>query len=430
MSGPAYQPDVVEGQALSRLGGYLGPERPVAGVNGADGTAIGFDDAALGKHVLFLGSVGSGKTVGMTALVDSLRAGATADDVFLFFDTKGDYIERFFAPGDVSLSVDREDIHPGARTWNLFAELQGRDPAELYEAVREICAGLVDDIDSGDNRIWTSMAGDLLTALITAYVRSGKPFTNRDIQAMANKLTVAQMREYVQAHSDLRGVAQYIQKDDSNTTISVLIFFQQAIRQLFQGRFGGAGDFSVRDFVRGKGGRALFLEYDVASGASVAPVFRTLLDLALTESLGRARAAGRVFVVLDEFALLPRIPHLDAGLNFGRSLGLRFVVGTQNVGQVANTYGSGGADSILSGFGTVFAFRLFDEPSRDFVRARYGRNRKVVRHDASLKTRGIIEQVVDSHVVEDWDLSMLAVGDAIASLPQTAPYRFTFAHQP
>lgn len=430
MTDAVYRPQVIEGQDLATLTWQAGAQSPIAGVEGVGTSAIGFDDTMLGKHVLFLGGIGTGKTVGMSALVASLRQAATDDDVFVFFDSKGDYIERFYEDGDVSLSLDQDDVYPGAQTWNLFRELEDVADVDLYAAVNEMCQGLVSDYAEGDNQIWAAMAGDLITALVTAYIRTGKQFSNRDILAMANKLTVDQMRQYLGGHPDLAGVRQYIAKDTSNTTISVLIFVQQAIRRLFRGRFARAGDFSVRQFVRNKGGRGLFLEYDVASGHNVAPVFRTLLDLAIAESLGRKRAAGRVFVVLDEFALLPGVPHLDAGLNFGRSLGMRFVVGTQNIGQVYTTYGPGLADSILSGFGTVFAFRLYDQPSRDFVVGRYGRSRKLIRHDAALKNRGLIEQVVDARVVEDWDLSTLQVGESIVSLPQEPPVRFTFAHAP
>ena len=155
-------------------------------------------------------------------------------------------------------------------------------------------------------------------------------------------------------------------------------------------------------------------------------MFRTVLDLALKEALGRGHRAGRVVIVLDEFSLLLRVAHLDAGLNFGLSLGLRFVVGTQNVGQVLNAYGSERGMSILSGFGSVFAFRMFDEPSRTFVRQRFGTNRKLVRYNGALKSRGVGEIVVDGSVIEDWDMSGLRVGECVVGLPSGSPVLFTF----
>lgn len=291
------QPNIIEGDSIGRVFGQVGSPSPIAGVRGREG-AIGFDDPMLGRHVLFLGGIGTGKTVGITHLVDSLRTQATRDDIFVFFDSKGDFIEEFFRPGDVSLSATGD--FPGAQIWNVFAELT--DGPSLTEQVAEICHSLVGEVDGeGDrNKIWQNMAADLLGALITAYKRSGKPFTNQDIRLMSDSLTVAQMRRIIEPHNDLRGTLQYIAKDDSNTTISVLIFLQQAIRRVFTDSFRQPGDFSVGRFLRAKGGRSLFLEYDLARGASLAPVYRALLDLALRESLGRERAPGRVFVILDE----------------------------------------------------------------------------------------------------------------------------------
>jgi len=426
-----YRPELLEGWAvLDPRPGHVGPRgEGVIGVYGKDQNSIGFDDAHLGRHVLFLGGIGTGKTVGMSALVASIRDQAGPDDVFVFFDTKGDYIDRFFREGDVSISAGDLTDFSGGVTWNIFREI-GRPPApELLDRVTEVVAPLIDPPSTGadNNRIWVAMAQDLLSALITALIRTGKDYSNADVRAIADKMSVATMRSILEKHGDLRGVLQYIAKDQSNVTISVLIFLQQAVRATFAGNFRSRGEFSVRDFVRGKGGRALFLEYDVARGSLLTPVYRTLLDAALREALGRQRAAGRVFLVLDEFSLLPRLRHIDAGLNFGRSLGLRFVVGTQNVGQVIEAYGPGLSGSILSGFGTVFSFRLYDAASRQFVRERYGANRKLVRYDAAVRTRGVGEQLLDGSVIEDWDLTNLAVGEAIVAFPDAQPLRFRFA---
>lgn len=422
----AYLPELVEGETLTSLEGYVGPPDATIGVRGVGNTAVGFSDATLGRHVLFLGGIGSGKTVGMSALVDSIRADGQPDDVFVFFDTKGDYISTFYREGDVSLSPETRSLHPGARVWNLFSEIEDIPSGDLPETVREVVASLMDASDEDDNRIWVAMASDLVTALVLAYARTGKPYTNADIRAIADSLTTEQIRAILARHPDLRGTSQYIAKDGSNTTTSVMIFVQQALRQIFAGGFRQRGDFSARRFVRQKKGRALFLEYDVALGETATPVFRTVLDLVLKEALGRARGPGRVVVILDEFSLLPRVPHLDAGLNFGRSLGLRFVVGNQNVSQVLGAYGQERGTSILSAFGSVFAFRMFDELSRTFVRQRFGTNRKLIHYDVALKARGLGELLVEGSVIEDWDLSGLKVGQSIVGLPSGPPVLFTF----
>ena len=85
----------------------------------------------------------------------------------------------------------------------------------------------------------------------------------------------------------------------------------------------------MRNAVRGKGGRAIFVEYDLAVGETLAPVYRLLIDQALKEALSRNENTGQVYVIADEFKLLPKLQHIDDALNFGRGLGVRVVAGIQ-----------------------------------------------------------------------------------------------------
>jgi type IV secretory pathway TraG/TraD family ATPase VirD4 len=424
----AYPPFVLEGWELTDAEGNLGASSPSCSVRGLNNSSVGFDDSLLGRHVLFLGGIGTGKTVGMSALVESLRASAEPHDIFVFFDTKGDYLARFWAEGDIVISSDQTSPQAGHALWNFFSDLDlAQDPDAEVEEMAGTLFGATEEAAGEKNAIWPQLAKDLFAALVRASRRADAKLSNADIRRIADTTTVPQMHALIEPHEDLRGVLQYIAKEGSTTTLSVLIFMQQMIRATFKGAFGSAGDFSIRQFLRSKGGKAVFLEYDVAAGETVTPVFRTILDIALKESLGRNRASGRVFFVLDEFALLPKLENLDSGLNFGRSLGLRFVVGTQNVGQVFSRYGDAGGSSVLSGFGTVFTFRLYDRASRDFIRDRFGSNRKLVRFDAAVKSRGIAEERIDGSVIEDWDLSRLGVGQVVVALPDGPPHRFQFA---
>lgn len=425
------QREVIEGVVLRDLAGYVGPPDAVVGIHGHGETSVGFNDPLLGRHVLFIGGIGTGKTVAMQKLVESTRAAAGADDVFVFFDTKGDFHAQFYREGDATVAVDGAATFPGARGWNLFEELRSVPDGELLDEVNEIAATLFEAVgeSAGDNnKFWSNAAQDVFAGVVTALARlereTGKRFDNSDIRAVADRWDHPVFHKVLGEYADLRGAAQYIEKEGSATTNSVLIFLQQMIRQTFVAAFKESGEFSVREFVRRKGGAALFLEYDVARGTTLTPIFRTLIDLVLKESLGRDRAAGRVFVVLDEFALLPKLRYIDGGLNFGRSLGLRFIVGTQNTGQITDAYGDGLGGSILSAFGTVFAFRLFDAASRAYVQERFGANKTIVRFQSSVRDKGLNEQLADGHVIEDWDITGLKVGECLAGLPECDPVRF------
>lgn len=431
----SYQEEVVSGTPLAEAVGYFGASSPEFGVYGTDGTSIGLDDSALGKHVLFLGGIGTGKTVGMTALVNSIRNAASADDVLVFFDTKGDYYEAFHRPEDRVIAATTTGQYEGQVNWNLFSEFidlpPGRDAEdEIFEMASGLFSSLVSS--AGDNAYFANAARDVFVALVTAMFRESTQRTNRDIREVIAGMAVSEMHAMLDrpGNADLLGAKQYIAKEGSNSAMATLAFMQQVIQESFRSSFGQAGDFSIRKFLRAKGGHSLFLEFDIASGSMLSPIYKAMLDVAMKEAMSRTRSAGRVFFVLDEFALLPELTHLSNGLNFGRSLGLRFIVGTQNVKQVQHMYGEWLAASVLSSFGSVFAFRLYDGDSRSFVQDRFGQTRKLTRFDSVVRNKGMSEEISDGHVVEDWDLSSLPVGRCIAAIPEHPPVRFTFRYTP
>jgi type IV secretory pathway TraG/TraD family ATPase VirD4 len=421
--------EVLEGETLQVPPRVVGAEfdpnvPPRAVVEGAD-SAFRFDEALLAKHVLFLGSIGSGKTNAMQQLFASLRENSRSDDVFVVFDTKGDFLERFFQPGDRVVTNDRA-ASEGRATWNIFEDLYG-DGAERVDEAFEIASTIFGDelAQAGDNFFFAAGARDVFAAVLEAMARGpASQRNNRDLRAQLES-SQAELWELVRADPDLAGVRHYL-AGEGNTAKSILAFLQQAVRASFSGVFREAGDFSVRRFVQEKGARALFIEYDIAKGSVLLPIYRVLLDLTIKEALGRSRSAGSVFFLMDEFALLPELKHISDGINFGRALGLKFIAGSQNVSQVNSSYGTDMATSILSGFGTVFAFRLMDATSREFVRERFGRNRKRVTIEHAVRSQGVQENVLDGNVIEDWDLSSLTVGQTIASPPEGPPFWFRF----
>jgi type IV secretory pathway TraG/TraD family ATPase VirD4 len=393
------------------------------------------DDELLSTHVLFLGGIGSGKTNAMKHLLRQLRDKRGPDDAFVIFDTKGDFLRNFYRPGDAVISSSPAD-DPGGVVWNLFRDLSG-DPGTAGEEIYEIASTIFSDEleQAGENIFFAAAARDIFAAVVEVMTREdpppGAPLSNADLRQRLDGSS-AELSELLDGHPDLAGTARYLEGGES--VEAIMAFLQMTLRKSFSGVFRRPGDFSVRDFVSGRGGRALFIEYDIASGATLLPVYRVLMDMAIKEALGFGRRRLRetrlvpdnFYFVLDEFALLPRLPHISDGINFGRELGLKFLVATQNVNQVLRGYGPELGMSILSGFGTLFAFRLMDDASRSLVRQRFGTNRKQVSTYAAVRHEGVHQMVVTGNVVEDWQMSGLSRGHCIASLPQGAPFLFEF----
>jgi Type IV secretion-system coupling protein DNA-binding domain len=433
-NGGAAQVSILEGMTIGpqpqRAGApYQASERLYV-LPGNPGGAICFDAKLLSRHALFLGGIGTGKTNAMKQLVRALRAHAGPDDVFVVFDTKGDFYEDFYRPGDAVISSDPGG-DPGGVTWNLFADLAGGDGGGARgDQIYEVAATVFGAAPAGENAFFGAAARDIFAAVVEIMLREGGPLSNADLRDRLED-DAGGLLALLEQHPDLAGTARYLQGE--RTPEAILAFLQQTLNGSFAGPFRRpGGTFSVRDFVRGKAGRALFIEYDIAAGSRLLPVYRVLMDLAIKEalSLGRRRAPGSVYFLMDEFALLPQLTHISDGINFGRGLGLKFIVGTQNVSQVLHAYGAETGSSILSGFGTVFAFRLMDDASRALVRQRFGGNRKQITTYAAIRAEGVQHLVVDGSVIEDWDVSALQQGRCVVSLPDGPPFFFAFHEYP
>lgn len=424
--------EVIEGQQLVNLQ----PEevkrkgRAKRGIRGINNTGIVLDDELLSKHILTLGSIGSGKSNLMYHIVRAVINSVQEDDVLVFFDAKGDYLKEFYRDGDIVIG-NKKVFGPkyNVALWNLYEDILMTPTDERLEVVREITTSLFKKyIEASQNPTFTMGARDIMSALLVAHLRemesTGERWTNKRLKDFLNRSTPKEIRETIAKHEDLRWATSYIMSDNSPTTQSYISPLFMVAQEIFSGSFAEDGDFSIRKTVLEKGGRSIFLEYDIANGNLLQAIYTVMIDLAIKESLGQNRTGGNVYFILDEFPLIPRLNYMDNALNFGRSLGVKVIAGIQNVGQVEYTYSDALAQSLLSGFGTFFSFRLFDEKSRRIVSERHGKNRKKIGIVAAVSAKGVNDQLLDTNVIEDWDIVKLGIGECVASLPNEEPFRF------
>lgn len=398
---------------------------------GEDGSGkpakVALSQDLLSKHVLFLGSVGTGKTNAIFQVVAQLRSKMTPNDVMLIFDTKGDFYNAFYRPGDIVFSNDEHATGPkGADYWNLFREIDV--DAAVEENVIEIARSLFYERTLRSSQpFFPNAARDLFTGILMHFTRAAEGKDNQQLRWFLDQASSADIRSMLQKYGDLKAMVSYIADDRSPQTQGVISELQQLAREILVGNFRKPGNLGMRRAIRNKGGRAVFVEYDLGIGNMLTPIYRLLLDMAIKEALCRRKSEGNVWFIIDEFRLIPNLQHVDDGINFGRSLGAKFIIGIQNVEQVFHAYGEPLARSILSGFSTTVAFRVNDATTRNYVQQLFGRNRKREVYMASVQSRGIVEQVRDANVVEDWDIANLPVGRAIIGLPGQEPFFFQFS---
>lgn len=394
---------------------------------------IPLTEAALSKGILELGTIGSGKTCSVEQTVETVVRRMKADDVMIVFDVKGDFYRRFYRPG-IDAVISNDDTATTA--WNVFREILADGPAKAEANAMEIVNGWFDDKIARSNApFFPQAARDVLLGILTYIYRTlpAAEQNNEELYLYLRDATMQDVIDSLDGMADLRGLIDYLcGGQDSEESQGVYSELRSVINELLVGSFREKGDFSVRQFVRERGGRILFLEYDMAVGTVLCPMFKTLMDLAIKETLSRRStgAAGSVYYVIDELKLLPRLRHLTDGINLGRSLNARFLVATQNVRQIIEAYGPDQAYSVLSAFGTVVAFKVTDKATLQFVQDRYGAARKRLVYPSRDWTRTDQDQLINGHAVEDWDLLSLPPGQAILSVGDYSPQpvRFTFKH--
>ncbi|MBO5277018.1 MAG: type IV secretion system DNA-binding domain-containing protein [Clostridia bacterium] len=420
-------PPIVEKAKLSIEGTHNG--RP---------SQFKMDAGMLSKHMMLIGGTGCGKTNVFFNIVDQIKSSMTEDDVMIVFDTKGDYYKEFFrAETDGVLSAGGD--FQGRRTWNIFKEIlsDGEDPDCVDENVSEMTWGLfLETIEKNtSNPFFPSAARDLFASILTCIIRLAdgdreiiaNRLHNAFLRSKMNTISAADIHALLSKYPDQTSVLHYIGDGQNLQGLGVMAEMQAVVRKFFVGEFAKKGDFSIKEFVRNKGGRTLFIEYDLARGASLTPVYRLLIDQAFKEAMSR-KGKGNVYVFCDEFKLLPCLQHLEDAVNFGRSLGVKVFAGLQSINQLNETYGEARAANIIAGFSTVVSFKANDEATRSFTSGLYGKNYVLDQYKTLDKPYMQSERLGD--VVEDWEISSLQVGEAVVGLPNTPPYVFRFGLYP
>jgi len=392
----------------------------------------------LSRHILLLGGAGSGKTNVFNLTVNQLREYDNPDDIYIVFDTKGDFYNNFGKPGDYVIGNSKQ-YRSVSQRWNIFDEVlsDGHDRREYEINAKEIASVLFEDRGSTSQPFFSNAAKDIFAKTISYFIRRSEEdsrwkslLNNYNLVNWLNNASGPDFAKIFNFYKDMRGTLSYIGDGKSSQALGVFGELRSMLSDCFIGVFAendSMGRFSIRNAVKQKGGRAVFIEYDLMTGETLTPIYRLLVDLALKEALGRSenQKNGNVFIILDELKLLPKLQHLDDALNFGRSLGVKVMAGIQTINQLYDIYGEEKGHVLAGGFSTLFAFHTLDSASRDYVSEIFGKNvvsYQYTRNDGSVEVR---ER--EGNTVESWDQMDLKTGEAIIGLAdETEPFQFVF----
>jgi len=169
---------------------------------------VGFSEDTLSKHTLLMGGTGCGKTNVFNYFVQQIKRQLKQDDVMIIFDTKGDFLRRFYRPGDVVISNSKAHADISSK-WNIYKEIvvDGFENNDVYNNTHEITRSFFRDaIEKSGQPFFPNAARDLLASLIVAHVRMGADdlefkkayFNNKALKGYLDRLTPKKYQSFCQ----------------------------------------------------------------------------------------------------------------------------------------------------------------------------------------------------------------------------------------
>ena len=406
----------------------------IPGRIGNSSTKLNLDEDILSKHLMMVGGTGCGKSNAFYHILGQLRERLTPNDVVIVFDTKGDFYSRFGRPEDLVIGNSKEYRKKSVK-WNIFREIvaDGWEKENIESNAQEISWAIFrDSIDKSKDPFFPNAARDVFAAILMTMVNAGtsdKEYRNEclynsELKKAFDTSDIFDIKGLIESNPDVASITSYIGDGQNGQALGVYAEMLGIVRKLLTGVFAEHGSFSVRNFVKKRGGRTLFVEYDLSIGNTLTPIYSLIFDLALKEAMGRDTKTGSIYLFCDEFKLLPLLQHIEDGVNFGRSLGVKIIAGLQSVNQILEVYGNSRGKNILAGFSSVFSFRTNDVDSRKYTTGLYGKN--IVIEKRKTMSNTLIEEKHEGNSVEDWNVCDLNIGEAVIGLPFSRPFKFQF----
>jgi hypothetical protein len=301
---------------------------------------ISFTADDFTKHLLYMGTIGGGKT---TALIFLLKQAVARGDRALIFDVKGDFTQKFpnamlIAPWDAR-----------GTPWLIGADCTTRQDA------REFAAQCIPD---SKDPMWAQAARQVFVGIIVM-LQAKKPGTWGWLD-LADAFA-AEEDELVQWMQHYNKEALTIVAAQNQTTSGVLINMRAGLSWISDlGQAWGNPDpktsisfvkwllddnSKVRQIILQGNGR-----FETMMQGYVGSIIAMLMARINSPQFSDSRTR-RLWFILDEFPQLGKVKY-QAGVEVGRSKGVRMVFGLQDISQVRKIYSEEDANALMSNVGT------------------------------------------------------------------------------
>jgi len=293
------------------------------------------------SHFLVHGSTGTGKSVTIRQLLDTIRKNG---DRAIIYDKSCDFVRYYFQnDSDILLNPLDERGSP----WNLWNEC--RDAPD-YD---NLASALIPSAGSHADPFWINAARTIFSA--TAYAMRNDP--KRSILGLLHTLlstdshTIAEMLKGTEAESL---VAEKIEK----TTLSIKSVLATNLKSLKYVKDIQPA-FSIRKWVQNDNQKNwLFISSLADQHETLKPLITLSLDIAVNALMSLEPSnTRRIWLILDELPSLNKLPYLNSAFAESRKFGGCVVIGLQSIAQARAIYGRDGAEEISGLCNTRLFFR-------------------------------------------------------------------------
>lgn len=296
------------------------------------------------SHLLFHGTVGSGKSTAIKEILDQIRQ---RGDRAIIYDKGCNFLEEFYIPNrDVLLNP----MDTRGESWHLWNEC--RDSAD-YD---NLAAAQIPMPLSTADPFWVNAARTIFSS--AAYEMRNDP--DRSVIKLLRYLLTADLellQKYLKGTVAETLVSEKIEKTAISIK-SVLATYLKSMKYIKDEK----SPFSIRQWIQNESGNNwLFITSLGDRHETLKPLITAWLDIAVNALLSLPpKFDRRIWLILDELTSLQQVPYLTQTLSESRKFGGCAIVGLQNYAQLAKLYGQEGAREISSLINTRAMFRQPD----------------------------------------------------------------------
>lgn len=325
-------------------------------------------DRDLQSHVAVIGATGSGKSVTLRLLMQTILPpiGDGTGKRALVYDAKGDAIPVLSSFCDPSRIFTLHPFDERGLAWDIAS-----DVSEFRIAIEVAFALISSEKDS--QPFFANAAREIVANIMTSFMCSELDWTFADLMRACSDTKIA--RRILLRHPETSSVVNAYMNDpkiqgDIFSTISTQLLPFQPIAYSWE---GAAESISLRAFMESES--ILILGNDEISRVPIDAINQTLFKLFSHLCLSKPEyTSERTYIFIDELSEARKLPGFVSLAKKVRSKGGRIAVGFQTYPGLRATdlYGPEGADDLLGNFGNRFIGRLEDPTTAEFVSRIFG----------------------------------------------------------